>query len=106
MGAPEAYVERYLQRQVASVGGLSLKFVSPGTSGVPDQVVMIPGAHTVFVECKRPGGQPRRLQQVVIGMMRSAGADVRVIDTREGVDALVRELTDEPGDRPDVRSAT
>lgn len=97
MGAPEAYVEKYLVAEIAAIGGRAMKFTSPGTSGVPDRVVMAPGAHTLFVELKRPGGRPRPLQVVTIEAMRESGADVRVIDTREGVDDLVRELRMEGG---------
>lgn len=93
MGAPEAYVEGYLVSEVARIGGIAMKFVSPGVSGVPDRVVVVPSGRVVFVEAKRPGGRPRPLQVAVEDMMRAHGADVRVIDTREGVDELVRELS-------------
>jgi len=91
MGRPEAYVEDYLVTRVKSRGGMCLKFLS-ATKGIPDRIVILAG-QTVFVETKAGGEVPRRLQEVQIGRMRAAGADVRVIDTRGQVDALVEELT-------------
>lgn len=92
MGKAEDYVEGYLYDRVKARGGMCLKFTS-GISGVPDRIVILNG-RTVFVETKAPGGKPRRLQLVRHQEMRTAGADVRVIDTRPQVDDLVDELTD------------
>lgn len=90
MGQPESYVEKYLYKHVLRRGGMCLKFES-GINGVPDRVVILAG-RTVFVETKAKGEKPRRLQEVQIERMRAAGADVRVADTRELVDALLDEL--------------
>lgn len=91
MGKPEAYVENYLVDQADKRGLYCLKFTSPGYSGVPDRIVISPAA-TVFVELKALGEKPRRLQEIVIDQMRQHGAEVHVIDTREGVDALLDDL--------------
>lgn len=90
MGAPESYVEKYLYKHTVNRKGMCLKFES-GINGVPDRVVILAG-HTVFVETKAKGEKPRRLQEVQFARMRAAGADVRVADTRELVDALLDEL--------------
>ncbi|OYO00726.1 nuclease [Enemella evansiae] len=87
----ERTVEARLLAQCREAGLLCLKFTSPGRAGVPDRVVIAPRA-TVFVETKRPGGKLRRLQEVVIGSMRRAGAEVHVVDTVAGVDELVDRL--------------
>lgn len=92
MGKPEEYVEGYLRKRVTAAGGQCWKWVAPGKSGVPDRVVVLAG-RVVFVETKAPGGKPRPLQLVRHRELRAAGADVRVFDTREQVDALVAELT-------------
>lgn len=91
MGKAENYVEGYLLERVKRNRGMCLKFTS-GISGVPDRIVILAG-RTVFVETKAPGGKPRRLQRVRIEQMRTAGADVRVIDTRVQVDELIAEVT-------------
>ena len=56
MRIKESAVERRLVSGVKARGGLCWKFVSPGMSGVPDRIVLLPGARIVFVELKRPGG--------------------------------------------------
>lgn len=91
MGKAENYVERYLFKRVKAAGGMCLKFTS-SINGVPDRCVILDG-RTVFVETKAPGKDPRRLQLIRHQEMRAAGGDVRVIDTRSEVDALVDELT-------------
>ena len=94
MGKAENYVEGYLKKRTEAHGGMCMKFTS-GITGVPDRIVLLAG-HTVFVETKAPGGSPRRLQLHRHGEMRAVGADVRVIDTRPKVDALLKELLTNP----------
>ena len=38
----ESQLERKLRDEVKAKGGLALKFVSPGTVGVPDRIVLAP----------------------------------------------------------------
>ena len=89
----EKEVERYLCQQVKrKLGGMALKFVSPGLSGVPDRIVLIPGGKVTFVETKAPAKKLRRLQKFVCGMIAALGFDVRRIDTKTGVDAFILEM--------------
>lgn len=88
MGAPENAVEGYLQKVCDKRGIFCRKFVSPGTNGYPDRILVHDGT-VVFVEAKRPGGRLRKLQAVRIGELRDHGANAEVADTREAVDALV-----------------
>lgn len=87
----ESQVERYLHSKVTANYGMCLKFVSPGTAGVPDRIV-IHGGRTMFVELKRPGGKPRTLQKEIAYMMSAAGARVYCISTKEQVDQLIHDL--------------
>jgi len=89
----ERSIEIYLRDRVREVGGWAPKWTSPGNSGVPDRIVIAPGGRVVFVELKAPGRKPTQLQLVQQGRLRALGCDVRVIDSREGVDELIRELT-------------
>lgn len=60
----ERDLERALVRAVKQHGGHCLKWVSPGASGVPDRIVLLPGGRVVFVELKRPrGGRMSALQK-------------------------------------------
>lgn len=90
---PEKEVERYLCQQVKKkLGGMALKFVSPGLSGVPDRLVLMPGGKITFVETKAPSKKLRVLQKYVYGMIAALGFEVRMIDTKPGVDAFILEM--------------
>lgn len=88
----ERDIENYLRDQIKTVGGIAYKWTSPGNNGVPDRIVALPGGRIVFVELKAPGGKPTALQLNQHKCLRALGCDVRVIDSKEQVDALLREL--------------
>lgn len=88
----ERDIEAYLRERVKAVGGWAPKWTSPGNSGVPDRIVFLPRGRIVFVELKAPGEKPRPLQLAQHKRIQSYQQDVRVIDSREQVDALLREL--------------
>ena len=52
----EKELERTLIRSVESRGGKCLKWVSPGTTGLPDRIILLPKGRIIFVEMKRPKG--------------------------------------------------
>ena len=59
----EKDIEQKLRAMVERHGGLCLKWVCPGWAGVPDRIILLPGARVVFVELKRPkGGELSQLQ--------------------------------------------
>lgn len=89
----ERDIEKYLREQVKAAGGKAYKWNSPGNSGVPDRIVIMPGNRITFVELKAPGGKPTKLQLVQHKRLREMGCDVRVIDSIEQVDELLQELT-------------
>ena len=101
MGKPEAYVEAYLVKQAKRYGAFETKYTASGTAGVPDRVVILNG-YTVFVETKRPGGVPRKLQDVMMNDIRKHGGYAFAIDTREGIDKLFRRINDNTLERSDV----
>ena len=60
----ERDIERALVGMVKRNGGLCLKWVCPGFSGVPDRVILLPGGRVFFAETKRPkGGKVSPLQE-------------------------------------------
>ena len=60
----EKDIEKKLRLMVEHHGGLCLKWVCPGWSGVPDRIVLLPGGRVYFVETKRPkGGKLSALQK-------------------------------------------
>ena len=88
MGAPEHAIEAYLQKQCEKQNILCKKFESPSTRGYPDRILIHHGT-VVFVELKRPGEKPRKLQMYRIEELISHGANVEVADTRQKVDNIL-----------------
>jgi hypothetical protein len=80
----ESIVESRFVAEAKKAGHWQCKFTSPGTSGVPDRILIADG-EVWFVELKRPDGEPRPLQVYVQNMMRSHGAKVINLDTVEKV---------------------
>lgn len=70
----ERDIERRLVQTVKQMGGLCLKWVCPGWAGVPDRIILLPGARVVFVETKRPkGGRTSELQRWWAKELRALG---------------------------------
>ena len=75
-----------------------MKWTSPGMTGVPDRIVFLPGGRVAFVEVKAPGQRPTPLQLRVHRMLSDLGADVRVLDSVDAVDAWIDRTTKGGGD--------
>lgn len=78
----EKDIERLLRERVKAMGQeidartLCVKFVSPGFSGVPDRLILLPGGVAVFAELKAPGKRERPLQRSVQSTLRGMGFKV------------------------------
>lgn len=81
----ERDVEAALTREVRRRGGVCWKFVSPGTVGVPDRIVVLPGGKVGFVEVKAPGGRLRPVQAARAATIRSLGTPCLVLDNPDNV---------------------
>ena len=88
----EQRIEHQLVRQVSKLGGLALKFVSPGMAGVPDRLLLFPGGKAVFVETKAPGKKPRPLQVHRHEQLRALGFRVYVIDEMKQIREVLDDL--------------
>lgn len=86
----EQDLERKLRDRLKAAGCLPLKFESPGYTGVPDRLILIPGGKIVFVEMKAPGKTERPRQVVVQRRFRDLGFVVfSSVDSEEKIDAVV-----------------
>lgn len=81
----EKELEKKLKNFIKAEGGLCLKWVSPGFTGVPDRICLLPGGRVVFAELKRPGIKdglsPR--QKRVISQLKALGCSVVVVRSEE-----------------------
>ena len=89
----EKTIEQSLVKAVRNAGGLALKFVSPGMAGVPDCLLLFPGARIAFVELTAPGKKPRPLQLHRHDQLRALGFKVYVLDNAEKIGEIINELT-------------
>jgi len=93
----ERDIEDYLANRVRGMGGEIRKVQWIGRRGAPDRLVMLPeknlglahATNSVWVELKAPGKKPRINQLREHERMRAMGQHVVVIDSLEGVDALL-----------------
>ena len=88
----EREVEQRLLREVKRMGGIALKFVSPGTSGVPDRLVLMPKGKMAFIETKAPGKVMRPLQIRRKKQLESLGFKVYCIDSIDEIKGVIDEI--------------
>lgn len=88
----EKQIEQKLVRAVKNMGGIAVKFVSPGFDGMPDRIVVLPGGHIGFVEVKAMGCKPRPLQISRHGLLRRLGFKVYVLDDEQQIEGILDEI--------------
>lgn len=92
----ESEIEKYLVKRVKELGGEVRKVKWIGRRGAPDRAVMLPAKvrehwmhRVIWVELKATGkvAEPHQLREHK--RMQAVGQHVVVIDSLEGVDALL-----------------
>jgi hypothetical protein len=77
-------LEREIENKVVTYAKnknfLAYKFTSPSNRSVPDRIFISPTGNIFFVEFKRKGKLPTKLQDATIKAIMSKGAKVTVID--------------------------
>lgn len=92
----ESAIETRLRKAVERAGGRCLKWVSPGHTGVPDRIILMPGGRVYFAETKAPGEKERARQEYVQRKLRELGFNVfSRVDTFERVEEVAQELLDD-----------
>lgn len=87
----ESRVEARLTRGVKALGGLCWKFVSPGTAGVPDRIVLLPGGRVALVELKQETGRLSKIQKARNAELAAVGAEVWTLYGPKDVDKFLAE---------------
>lgn len=95
----ETKLEQYLVKEVKKQNGLCLKWIAPGTKGVPDRIVVMPNGKTYYVELKQPKGRIDPLQKYMHRQLEERGHKVYVLWTKEQVNEFVKKLGDRNGDK-------
>ena len=88
----EKTIEQKLVRAVKLMGGLAPKFVSPGLDGVPDRIVLLPGAKLAFVELKADGKKLRPLQVRRKRQLEALGFSVYCLDDVTQIGGMLDEI--------------
>ena len=92
----ERDIEKRLRKVVEDHGGLCLKWVCPGWSGVPDRIIILPGARVIFCEVKRPkGGRLSALQVKWKEWLTALGFEPFTLWTLEELQELTEQMTKE-----------
>ena len=95
----ENEVEKQFVEAVRAAGGQALKFTSQSMNGVPDRLVLLPGAKCAFVELKAPGKQMRILQRKRRQQLEALGFPVFCVDRLEQIEPVIDALIAwNPGD--------
>ena len=87
----ESRVEARLTRGVKALGGLCWKFVSPGTAGVPDRIVLLPGGRVALAELKQETGRLSAIQKARHAELKAVGAEVWTLYGPKDVDRFLTE---------------
>ncbi len=98
----ESAIERRAAREAEKLGVRSIKICDPSQAGWPDRMFFIPGGRPLLIEFKRPGEEPRDLQEHRIEILNRLGYDVCVCDSVRGALAQVARALD-AASRPKAR---
>lgn len=88
----EKRLESKLRREVKRMGGMAIKFVSPGHAGVFDRIVLMPEGKICFVELKSTGQKLSPLQQIFKNQMSNLSFATMVIDSDEKLDWFLNDM--------------
>jgi len=88
----EKEIERRMCELIRKRGGLAYKFISPGSNGMPDRVVITSGGRVYFVELKAEDGKLTKLQKRRIEELKKCGANARVVCGWEEAKNFVEEV--------------
>lgn len=87
----ESEIEKKLVREIRKMGGMAYKFVSPGNTGVPDRIVILPGVIT-FVELKTETGRLSSGQKRQIRKLQDLGMKVVVLHGMKELEEFLNEI--------------
>lgn len=81
--ASEKVLEKRLRLMVEAVDGLAIKLLPFLFTGLPDRLVLLPGARICFAEIKSTGKALEPRQKIVRGQLERLGFRVWTISTEQ-----------------------
>jgi len=91
----ESQLERKFCEKIKKLGGMALKFISPGRAGVPDRIVLMPEEKIYFVEMKSEVGNTSIIQEYVFKKFSELGFKVHIINSVESLENFIGEIENE-----------
>ena len=88
----EKFLEQKFVKEVKAIGGIALKFISPGFDGMPDRIVLLSNGRIGFVEVKAPRQKPRPLQLSRHRLLRELDFKVFVLDDEKQIGGIIDEI--------------
>lgn len=88
----EKHIEQKLVEAVKAAGGLAPKFISPGSDGMPDRLLLLHGGRIAFVEVKAPGKTMRPLQIKRKRQLEALGFRVYCLDDAGQIGGILGEI--------------
>lgn len=85
----EKTIEKYFKTKIESIGGLCIKL--NGFVGIPDRLILLSSGRMFFVEFKRKGEKPRKIQRVMHDKLERLGFKVYVIDDKDKMEEVFTE---------------
>ena len=90
----ERDIEAWLRRRIEDLGGMFLKFTSPGHDGVPDRIAIFPDGRLVFVELKAANGKLSKIQKHVCGKLIDMHQQVCIVYGMDGAREFLQDMKD------------
>jgi hypothetical protein len=87
----EKHIENRFRLAVKSKGGLCLKLTTPGHTGTPDRLILMPEGRVFFCEFKWNKNKTSVRQEAVIRVLRGLGFEVWIIN-EENIDESISRL--------------
>jgi hypothetical protein len=88
----EKLIEKKVTKRVRELKGLAVKLFSPWFTGLPDRLILLPGARIRFAEFKTTGKGLSPRQKIVIPILISLGFQVDVVDDEETLNNFLKTL--------------
>ena len=86
----ESVLEQQVRQEVMSKGGRFIKLV--GVRGIPDRMILLPKARVAFLELKREGQSPTKIQHHWLSVLTALGFKAGWADNLDDAKSFIGEM--------------